>query len=102
MNASIKLIGALMLLAWAFTWPTKAGATGYRCNSAYGTCIGQCEYAMSMCTLYCPKGGQKEYCYEDTVCWTDGTCIVNDECYYGPDNNCEQQCTNTVNSCAVG
>jgi len=88
-------------LAWAVSWPAPAKATGYTCNSSYGSCIGQCGNNMQLCILDC--GTQEQWfawCFEDQVCWSDGYCIYNDECYDAPQNSCGQYCANQINNCA--
>jgi hypothetical protein len=107
MKAVVKLVGVVVILAWAISWPTHAKASsGYKCNADYSECMGQCESNMGQCTQNCNnQNPQAEYCYETLTCWQeDGYlyCITDDDCFYAPGSGCMQNCVNTINQCANG
>jgi len=101
MKALVKLLGVVVILAWAISWPTRAKAsTGYKCNADYSSCMGQCGSNMGMCSQNCHSEDQEiEYCYSDL--YNDhGEWYVYTDCFLAPGSSCMQSCVNTINQCA--
>lgn len=110
MKAVVKLLGVLVLLAWAMHWPTHVIASsggGYKCNTQYSSDAGQCWANMQACTEGCNNynGSPTQYCIDSLDCnyallppypWG---CQIVSTCYYGPSTNCMQGCISQINYC---
>jgi len=85
---TLKLVFAAMLICLVgAVLPAHAYQVGeYNCTSGWSTCSSQTQATMSECMGECCEyggcgGGQEAVCYteEQTVGWSDGDYIVNDD-----------------------
>jgi hypothetical protein len=86
-SAVLKMVFAIMLVCLVFAVrPARAYQVGeYNCISGWSTCWSQTEATMAQCMGECCEyggcGSGEAVCYieEQTIGWSDGDYIVNDD-----------------------
>ena len=101
----LKMFIVVVLVAWAHRM--YAQESHCRNYSAYTVCMdsgySSCETQMGLCSETCQQTPPPiAYYWYTLVCYQDGSCQLDTEPVYGPNNGCMSNCVNNINSCQVG
>ena len=102
MRLTSRFVLILLITVAILKWPRIAEAQGLYCSEAYSQCMTACGSSMQLCTEDMPPGPQVEWCTGETICWTDGTCITDIDCYSGENNGQGQYCAESMANCSAG